>query len=130
MPKDRYINTNQSIYGAINIGNMAQNVNMVQKNTLNEISSSAQEQSLVQAAAEIQQLLEQLDKTYSTGTTSDKMIVAAEAIAQIENNPNLTARILSALKVGSVKAFEQALSHPAASFVIGALEDWQKTKGS
>ena len=49
---------------------------------------------------------------------------------QIDSNPTLTARILSALKVGSVKAFEQFLSHPAASFVIGALEDWQKTKGS
>ena len=50
--------------------------------------------------------------------------------SQIDSNPNLTARILSALKVDSVKAFEQFLNHPAASFVIGALEDWQKTKRS
>ena len=90
----------------------------------------ASEQNLAEAAAEIQQLLEQLDKTYSTDTTTDKMTIAAEAIKQIDGNPTLTARILSALKVGSVKAFEQFLSHPAASFVIGALEDWQKTKGN
>ncbi|WP_017318917.1 hypothetical protein [Mastigocladopsis repens] len=85
---------------------------------------------LAEAAAEIQQLLEQLDTSYSTDTTAGKMGVATEAIKQIDTNPNLTARILSALKVGSVKAFEQSLSHPAASFVIGALEDWQKNKGT
>ncbi len=94
--------------------------------TINE----AQQQTLVEAAAEIQALLEQLEKSYPTDTTTGKMALATEAIAQIENNPNLTARILSALKVGSVKAFEQFLSHPAASFVIGALEDWQKSKVS
>ncbi len=47
------------------------------------------------------------------------MVLAAEAIKQIENNPSLTARILSALKTGSVQAFEKFLSHPAARFVIG-----------
>ena len=92
------------------------------------VVSPQQKQNLAQAAAEIQALLEQLDKTYSTDTTKGKMELAASAIAQIDSNPTLTARILSALKVGSVKAFEQFLSHPAASFVIGALEDWQKTK--
>lgn len=87
-----------------------------------------QKQTLADAAKEIQALLEQLGKTYSTDSTTDKMIVAAEAIKQIESNPTLQARILSALKVGSVKAFEQFLGHPAASFIIAALEDWQKNK--
>ena len=50
-------------------------------------------------------------------------------MAQIDTNPTLTACIFSALKVGSVKALEQFLNHPVASFVIGALEDWEKTKG-
>ncbi len=94
--------------------------------TINE----AQQQTLAEAAAEIQQLLEQLDKTYDTSTYSGKGQVADEIIKNIENNPTLTARILSALKTGGVKAFEQFLSHPAASFIIGVLEDWQKTKGS
>lgn len=56
------------------------------------------------------------------------MALATEAIAQIEGNPSLAARILSALKTGGVKAFERFLSHPAASFMAGALEDWRKTK--
>lgn len=92
--------------------------------------TTAQKQNLAEAAAEIQTLLKQLEKSYPTDTTTGKMALATEAIAQIENNPNLTTRILSALQVGSLKAFEQFLNHPAASFVVGALEDWQKTKGT
>ena len=91
--------------------------------------AAGEKQTLAEIAAKIQALLEQLDKTHSTDTTIGKMALATEAIAQIENNPNLTSRILSALKISSVKAFEQFLNHPAASFVIGALEDWEKTRG-
>ncbi|MEM9924693.1 MAG: pentapeptide repeat-containing protein [Cyanobacteria bacterium P01_D01_bin.50] len=87
-----------------------------------------QKQTLAEAAQEIQQLLSQLEKSYSTDTTMGKMALATEAIQHIDSNPSLHARILSALKVGSIKAFEQSLDHPAASFVIGALEDWQKSK--
>ncbi len=89
-----------------------------------------QKQSLAEAAAEIQQLLEQLDQSYPSDTTQGRMQIATEAMSQIENNPQLTARILSALKAGGVSAFEQFLNHPAASFIIGALEDFQKTKGN
>lgn len=92
--------------------------------------AAGQPQSLVEAAAEIQQLLEQLDKSYPSNTTTDKMTVAVETIKQIDANPDFAARILSALKAGGVSAFEQFLNHPAASFVIGALEDWQKSKGT
>lgn len=92
--------------------------------------NAPQKQNLAQAAAEIQELLEQLDKSYDTGTTSGKMQVASETIETIENNQDLKARIISALKVGGVNAFEQFLNHPAASFVIGALEDWQKTSNT
>ncbi|MGB3649670.1 MAG: hypothetical protein WBA41_00365 [Rivularia sp. (in: cyanobacteria)] len=94
--------------------------------TINE----ADRRNIAEVAAEIQQLLEQLDKSYPTNNTAGKMTIATEVIKHIDNNPTLAARIISALKVGSVKAFEQLLSHPAASFVIGALEDWQKTKES
>jgi hypothetical protein len=94
--------------------------------TINE----APQKTLDEAAKEIQALLEQLDKTYSTDTTTDKMILAAEAINQIDSNPNLTARILSALKVAGVKALEQQLNHPVVSFFIAAVEDWQKNKGT
>jgi hypothetical protein len=85
---------------------------------------------LTEAAAEIQQLLEQLEKSYPTDTTMGKMVLATEAIKQIESRPQLKARIITALKVGGVAAFEQLLNHPVANFVIGALEEWDRTKGS
>ncbi|NEO12124.1 MULTISPECIES: hypothetical protein [unclassified Moorena] len=89
-----------------------------------------QKQNLAEAAAEIQQLLETLDKTYPTDTTTGKMKVAVAAVEQIDTNPTLSNRVLSALKAGGVSAFEQLLNHPAASFVIGALQDWQQTQQS
>jgi hypothetical protein len=89
--------------------------------------ASEQKQTLAEAAAEIQQLLEQLDSSYPTNTTADKMILASKAIQQIESNPILKARLLNALKIAGVSAFEQLLNHPLASFVtsfvICELED-------
>ncbi len=121
--------TTNNINGSTNITNItAQGGSKIQNTEIS--NASQQKQDLMQAAAEIQQLLEQLEKSYPTDTTTGKMALATEAIAQIENNPNLAARIISALKTGSVKAFEQYLNHPTASFVIGALEDWEKTKGT
>ena len=100
-------------------------------NNTEELSGNINEsdlKTLAEAAAEIQQLLEQLEKSYPINTTMGKMALATEAIAQIESNSSLTARILSALKTGGTKAFEQFVNHPASIFVIGALEDWQKTR--
>ena len=90
--------------------------------------AAGEKQTLAEAAEEIQALLEQLEKSYPTDTTTGKMALATETIQRIDNNRNLTERILSALQVGSIKAFEQFLSHPAASFVVGALEDWKASK--
>ncbi len=89
-----------------------------------------QAQTLAEAAAEIQKLLEQLDKIYSTDTTMGKMAIASEAIQLINSNPTLAQRILSALQAGSVSALESFLNHPAASFVIAALQDWQQNQPS
>ena len=55
---------------------------------------------------------------------SGRMAVATEAIQRIENNPPLMQKVISALRAGGAAALEQSLSHPAASFVIAALEDW------
>ena len=94
------------------------------------VINEAEQNNLAEAAAQIQQLLEQLEKSYPINTTRGKMQIATEAISQINSNPTLTARILSALKAGGVSAFEQFLSHPAASFVIAALADLKETKGN
>lgn len=94
------------------------------------VINEAQQRNLAEVAAEIQQLLEQLEKSYPTNTTTDKMQIAIGVMSQIDSNPTLAGRILSALKAGGISVFEQLLNHPAASFVIGALADWQDTKES
>lgn len=98
--------------------------------TGNIIHNHGQQQGLAEAAAEIQKLLEQLEQTYSTDTTTGKMQIAAEAIERIKDDPNLAERILSALKAGGAAALAQLLSHPAASFAIAALDDWHKIQKS
>ncbi|WP_199348427.1 hypothetical protein [Microcoleus sp. FACHB-SPT15] len=90
--------------------------------------AGSQQKSIDEIAAEIQQLLEQLDKFYPTDTTTGKMALATEAMSRIESNSSLAERIISALQAGSIEAIAQLLNHPATSFVIGALEDWKKTK--
>ena len=116
--RNRFINTGGGNY------NEHINGNYIQGNYY----AAGQPQGLAEAAAEIQNILEQLEKSYSSETSLGKMAIATETISQIDSNPTLSARILSALKAGGVSAFEQFLNHPAASFVIAALEDWQKLK--
>ena len=51
------------------------------------------------------------------------MAIAVEAMDVIEQDSSLTQRLLSAAKAGSLAAIESMLNHPAASFVIAAIED-------
>lgn len=99
-------------------------------NVEGDFNVNPQQQTLSQAAEEIQQLLNQLSQTYPTNTTSEKMEVATTAIQRIENNSNLRQRVLNALKTGGIQALGKMLDHPASTFVIAALEDWQKSKDS
>ncbi|NER23151.1 MAG: hypothetical protein F6J96_21110 [Symploca sp. SIO1C2] len=98
----------------------------VEANNIVGVLNEADKQNLVEAAEEIQQLLEQLSKTYPAETTKQKMKLAGEAIDLIENNPTLTHKILSAIKAGGIQALEQTLNHPVASFIMGAIEDFQE----
>ena len=88
----------------------------------------SQQQNLTEAARDIQELLEQLEKTYPSETTIDRMKIATEVITHIDNHPTKAQKIFSAIKAGGVAAVEQLLNHPASSFVIAALNDWQKSK--
>ncbi|MCC5601297.1 pentapeptide repeat-containing protein [Nostoc favosum] len=85
-------------------------------------------QSLAEAAAEIQLLLKQLEQTYPTTTTSQQMVVAAEAINRIESNPTLKKRVINAVKEGGLAAFEKAIDNPAGAFIVGAIKGWQEVE--
>nr|WP_300501973.1 COR domain-containing protein [Crocosphaera sp.] len=82
-------------------------------------------QDLAEVAKEIQCLLDQLSQTYPTETKKDQKHFAVEAIDRIEQNPSLTQKLLSATKAGSLAALDSLLNHPAASFVIAAIDDLQ-----
>ncbi len=85
-------------------------------------------QNLADAAKEIQAIIEQLSTTHSTNSMMEKVAFAEEVKNQIAGNPSLGGRILSASKAGGIAAIEQFLNHPLASFVMAALEDWQKNQ--
>lgn len=87
-----------------------------------------QSQNLAEVAAEIQLLLKQLEQTYPTNTTSEKMVIAAAAINQIERNSTLKQRVINAVKEGGLAAFEKAIDNPAGAFITGAIKGWQEVE--
>ncbi|ELS03452.1 hypothetical protein Xen7305DRAFT_00031760 [Xenococcus sp. PCC 7305] len=89
--------------------------------TINE----AQSQNLAQAAADIQQLLEQLSQKYPTETLSQKALVAEEAIKKIENDSSFKQRVISAIKAGSIGALEKAIDNPIGAFFIEGIKGWK-----
>jgi uncharacterized protein YjbI with pentapeptide repeats len=118
MTGDRNINTGGGNYNEKIQGNYVQG----------NYYAAGQPQSLAQAAGEIQQLLKQLEQTYPTTTTSQQMVVAAEAINQIESNPLLKERVINAVKSGGLAAFEKAIDNPAGAFIVGAIKGWQSVE--
>lgn len=79
---------------------------------------------LAEAAKSIQALLEQLDKSYPTDTTKGKLDMTGEILNQLEIDISFRDKIQSAFKAGGASALKKLLDHPAASFVIDALKDW------
>lgn len=88
-------------------------------------NSPAAKQTLLEAAAEIQQLLEQLGQAYSPATIEGKMQLSSAVIKQIEANTELRGRVLQALETPNAPPLDSFLHHPAANLVITTLRDWQ-----
>lgn len=79
-------------------------------------------QNLAQAAKDIKDLLEQLDQDYDRTTPSGQAMISAKAIAAIDKNPTLKARVVNALKEGGTTALESAIDHPAVKPVVAMLK--------
>ena len=92
------------------------------------VINEGQQNNLNMIKVEIEQILKPLLEQYPTNTTSEQMIVASQAIQQIENNPSLKARFINAAKEGSLAALEQSLNHPVCSFIINAVKGWQEAQ--
>lgn len=80
---------------------------------------------IAEFAAEIQKLLQQLEQTYPTDTTTGKMTIATKVIEHIDNDPYFSKRIHKTLQRSNISLLEKLLNHPATGFVLAALEDWQ-----
>jgi hypothetical protein len=85
----------------------------------------AQTQTLAEAAAEIQKLLEQLEQTYPTNSFVEKATVAEKALEQIEANPNLKSKIVGALAGAGKEALKEAVDHPVMNILMAGIEGWQ-----
>jgi hypothetical protein len=89
-----------------------------------QMSSSNPNVDVEKMAIEIQAILNRLSGNYPIDTIIGKMNLATEVVQQIENDVSLKQRILSSMKAGGTAAIGQFLNHPAASFIIAALEEW------
>ena len=87
--------------------------------------SPEQKQNLAEAAAEIQQLLNQLGRTYPINTPLEKQIAVTEALKQIDSNPTLKTRVIGALKAGGTEALKELVDHPLVNILLATLEGWQ-----
>ena len=92
------------------------------------ISNVQESPELIQTIENIQTLLAKLEQTYNPNTTTGKMTIATKAIEHIEQNKSLSTRVLSALEKGGAAWLQAKLINPSASFLVAALEDWQKNK--
>jgi hypothetical protein len=100
--------------GDYNVANVTQN---------NHLSPN-----LVDAAREIQQLLEQLTQSYPTNTQAEKLVVVTKTVEQIENNPSLKERTVSALKGAGVEGFKELIDNPLVNILVAAIEGWKECK--
>jgi cysteinyl-tRNA synthetase len=92
----------------------------------NHYNTSLQpKQTLAEAAAEIQQLLNQLSQSYPSTTESEQKVVAAKAIEEIEKRYQLKQRIVGALQSGGVETLRELVDNPIINILLAALEGWK-----
>lgn len=93
----RFTNTGGNVFNFSNVGNIAGNV------TGSNIDYSEQ-QTLLEAAREIQHLLQQLEQTNPTNTEAEKI-----AYVNDETTPSFKRRVASVLQISGESAIEELL---------------------
>jgi len=89
-----------------NIGNAAGEAQAEMKSIQHNYAPE-QKQTLAEAAAEIQKLIQQLEETNPTATVAEKQSALAIEIQQeIKRNPNFKVRLRNALKEGGIEALK------------------------
>jgi len=85
-------------------------------------------QNLAQAAKDIKELLDQLDKDYDRNTLTGQAMINAKAIEAIDKNPRLKDRIVNALKEGGSSALEELVDYPAIKILVATLKGFIDVK--
>ncbi|NEO24854.1 MAG: hypothetical protein F6K57_37890 [Moorea sp. SIO4A5] len=88
--------------------------------TGNVIHNHAPDKNLAEAAAEIQQLLQQLEKNNPTATE-----VQQEAFVSAAITPSKKERLINAIKEGGQGAIEEFLDNPYLNVAIRIIEGWR-----
>lgn len=91
----------------------------VQYNTTS--TTSYGKQNLVEAAAEIQALLDQLAKENTPQTEQEERELETQAIEIIERNPSFKERVLAAVKAGGEAALKEAVPHSVLAIMTSLL---------
>jgi len=79
-------------------------------------------------AHHVRSLLEKVEKNLESTTQANNKQIALKAFDELRHSSNFKNRVLRALKSGTFAAFEEAISHPAASFFIAACQDWKQSR--
>jgi hypothetical protein len=121
--KQKQTMTDESKYSTdlkgANIANFANEVKDNARQQANQHNYAAPSQSLLAAAKEIKDLLNQIS---ATDTTNNPTLIAIKAIESIEKNPTLKDRIINAGKEAGFAALDAAVDHPAVKIVTAAIK--------
>ena len=86
------------------------------------VINEAAPQDLAQAAAEIQQLLGQLSKTYPTENTLEQMTVGVKLAEEIKNNPTRWQKVINVIKAMGIEAVAEAVDNPIFNIAKAGIE--------
>lgn len=86
------------------------------------VINEAAQQDLTQAAAEIQQLLDQLAKDNPAETTAEKMVVGAKVVDEISSNPSRWQKPIRVIKAMGMEALAEAIDRPIFNIAKAGLE--------
>ena len=128
--KPKYSESNRGISQAVSGGTMygemqaSQGSNNQQNMTNAQNINTSEQQQIVETANEIKILLQQLERDNPSQTNSQKMMIVARSVEEIETNPRFKARVISALKSGGVEAFKELINHPLVNIFMAAIDGW------
>ncbi|NEQ37954.1 MAG: hypothetical protein F6K40_17465 [Okeania sp. SIO3I5] len=89
-------------------------------------NNPVQSNSLAETAAEIQEILKQLEESNPTNTIAGQTEVAKKAIEIVNSKPTLKERVVGLLKSVGTQALKEALNHPVANILVEAFKGWTK----